>query len=398
MSVAKFSIESIWFEENNDQLIVDITNSSGPLVLFLLWEAKTTSTWIKRLIDLTTQIKLKNSDRPVTLIINSWYQPYSELKQIKSIDNIVYLDFFLLLVYHRLVVCKESKLVTTWNPDTKKFLFLTGKASKIQRIRLLYKFATTQLLSDAVWSLFYHNTEFNESKKFVPELTDVEYKKFFFDHCCNPDGIDIVENNDSLHYSGIPYNSVLYRNCDFQVISETFYSDDYAWITEKTWLSIINRRPFIIAGDTGTLKKLKNMGFRTFDHYLKISDYDYLHDPEQRMDSIVVNTQYWLENIQEYQEEIAQDIEHNFKKILELANLNLQNIQGIINTYNLESTPENLIPLYDPHPHAQWKNWYQRVRDPSWPDCKTEKDFFQLPNWIQKELKEVFDYKPRKST
>jgi hypothetical protein len=402
MSDAKFFIESIWFdsnfEENNDQLVADIINSSGPVVLFLLWEAfNPANGWGKRLNSLTTKIKLKNPDRPVILIINSWYQPYSELKQIKSIDDIVYLDFFLLLVYHRLVVCKESELATTWNPDTKKFLFLTGKPSKIQRIRLLYKFAKNQLLSDAVWSLFYQDTGFKESREFVPELTDVEYKKFFFDHCCNPDGIDIIENTGSLHYSGIPYNSIIYRNCDFQVISETNYSEG-EWINEKTWLSIINRRPFIIAGDTGTLKKLNDMGFRTFEKYLKISDYDCLHDPEQRLDSIVVNTLYWLENIQEYQKEISQDIEHNFKKILELANLNLQNIQGIINKYKLESTPEKLIPLYDTLAHAQWKEWYQRVRDPSWPDCKKEKDFFQLPNWIQKELIEVFNYKPKKST
>lgn len=396
MSHSTFSIEPIWFKENNDQLITDVVDSEGPVLLFLLWEAVELSTWINRLNNITTQIKLKNPTRPVILIINSWYRPYSELKQIKSINDIVYLDFFLLLVYYRLVVRKESELVTTWNPDTKKFLFLTGKSNKIQRIRLLYKFAMHGMLSDAVWSLFFHNNEFKIAKTFLPELTDVEYKKFFFDHCCNPDNADIMENPNSLHYSGIPYGSMLYRNCDFQVISETNYAD-YAWITEKTWLSIINRRPFIIAGDTGTLKKLKNIGFRTFEQYLKIPNYNCLHDPEQRLDSIVTNTQDWLENIQKHRVAITQDIEHNFKKMLELANLNLKNIQEIIDKYKLKSTPENLVPLVDAQDQARWNHWYQRVRDSSWPECKQEEDFFLLPDWIQKELIEVFNYKPRKS-
>jgi hypothetical protein len=398
------SIEAIWwdskFEENSAQWFDSIVASPDPVVLCLLWEAiDPDNGWGDRLSSLVSQIKLKQPDKAVILVMNSWYQQYPQFKQLKSIDDIVYLDFFLLLVYQRLVVGKESAIVSTWYPDTNKFLFLTGKPNKIQRIRLLYKFSTNQMLSAAVWSLFYLATKMKGCKKFIPELTEIEFSKFLDDHYCNPDNIEIIKwKPELMHYSGIPYESIIYRDCDFQVISETHFSDDSAWITEKTWLSIINHRPFIIAGDTGTLKKLKAMGFRTFEKYLKISDYDDLLDSEQRLDSVVANTQYWLKHITEYRKEIAEDIEHNFTRMLELAQVNLQSIQSIIDKYSLETVPEKLIPLYDNLALAEWKEWYERVRDPAWPDCDNEEDFFRLPQWIQSELIEVFNYKPKKTT
>lgn len=41
-----------------------------------------------------------------------------------------------------------------------------------------------------------------------------------------------------------------------------------------------------------------------------------------------------------------------------------------------------------------WQNFYQSIRDPSWPDCENEKDFAGLPQEIQKECQEVFGYVP----
>jgi hypothetical protein len=43
-----------------------------------------------------------------------------------------------------------------------------------------------------------------------------------------------------------------------------------------------------------------------------------------------------------------------------------------------------------------WQIFYQRVKDPQWPDCEQEQDFFQLPDWIQQELITKFGYQPQK--
>jgi hypothetical protein len=44
---------------------------------------------------------------------------------------------------------------------------------------------------------------------------------------------------------------------------------------------------------------------------------------------------------------------------------------------------------------TEWQIFYDRVRDPSWPDCFTEENFFELPKDIQQELITVFGYQPQ---
>lgn len=41
-----------------------------------------------------------------------------------------------------------------------------------------------------------------------------------------------------------------------------------------------------------------------------------------------------------------------------------------------------------------WQEFYQNIRDPSWPECATEEDFAALPETIQRECQEVFGYQP----
>jgi len=43
---------------------------------------------------------------------------------------------------------------------------------------------------------------------------------------------------------------------------------------------------------------------------------------------------------------------------------------------------------------STWQEFYSSIRDPSWPDCKREEDFEQLPTHIQTECCDVFGYKP----
>lgn len=43
---------------------------------------------------------------------------------------------------------------------------------------------------------------------------------------------------------------------------------------------------------------------------------------------------------------------------------------------------------------TQWRAFYENVRDPSWPDCKNERDFHKLPDHVKHELITVFKYQP----
>jgi hypothetical protein len=46
---------------------------------------------------------------------------------------------------------------------------------------------------------------------------------------------------------------------------------------------------------------------------------------------------------------------------------------------------------------TEWPNFYSNVKDPSWPDCNNEWDFDSLPELIQDELINVFNYVPKPS-
>lgn len=43
---------------------------------------------------------------------------------------------------------------------------------------------------------------------------------------------------------------------------------------------------------------------------------------------------------------------------------------------------------------STWQEFYQEIKDPGWPECPTENDFFKLPPVIQQECHLVFGYEP----
>lgn len=43
---------------------------------------------------------------------------------------------------------------------------------------------------------------------------------------------------------------------------------------------------------------------------------------------------------------------------------------------------------------TSWQQFYQSVKDASWPPCEHETDFCHLPDWIQQEIQMVHGYKP----
>ena len=403
-SVGSFSIEQIWNSECKNSDIVGLAKSitaTRPAVAFLslFWERVDPAHWVANFCSLVKEIKRISPHTKIELVLDSVYQSWADVIKLDNVEHVTFIDFFALSLWHRVVELKHCAPCETWNPSKNNFLFLTGKPDKVNRIRLLYKFYQQQLLTCGTWSLF-HNDHYKEQcKKLLSELTNKEYNEFVNRHICNPDSIAIINKpNGSLHYGGTPFDTGLYQNCAFQVVSETLFVNELnlpIWITEKTWLAILNHRPFIVAGDSGILKKLKQLGFRTFDQYLSIGDYDSINDNEKRLDAIVKNTKDWLVNISNYSDQIQQDVNYNFHQFQHLVEQNQKKITERIIAYNIDCDISDVVLLIDIHQHAQWQNWYERVRDVSWPDCPSEQDFWTLPENVRTECIEVFGYKPK---
>ena len=291
-------------------------------------------------IDLFDSFKRKGIKN--ILVLNSFYK-HLNLEKVNS--NIYFLDFHIWLCWYLLIQKKISLVSSQWNSNGNKFLMLTGKPYMTNRIRLLWKLYHHQLLKKSIWSMFVHEGTYDQCRSLVPEMNDQEFRNFVKTYNNNADGADIQYQKKSLHYLGIPYDVKLYSDTLFRIIPETTFRTitSTPMITEKTYITMLNRLPFMIAGDTGSLKWLKTKGFKTFEHYLPIPDYDTIEDGEQRLDAITENCKHWLNNMHS-RSDIEKDLEHNFHQMCKIARKNVEAIEELTESFGLgKKQPQDFL-------------------------------------------------------
>lgn len=69
------------------------------------------------------------------------------------------------------------------------------------------------------------------------------------------------------------------------ITNETMMSYPGIYLTEKSFKGIEVKRPFVMLGPMGNLKKLKSYGFQTFDRWWDES-YDNIQDPAERIEAV----------------------------------------------------------------------------------------------------------------
>jgi hypothetical protein len=305
-------------------------NNNCDTILTCLWEVpyyRMCKDWRQGYKNLVQTAKKKLQGK-IFIIFDSWYQPYYQDLLDPSVDDILFVDFFATRIYNEVVVkqlCEFKKEFQLKN----KFLFLTGKPFKLNRTRLLYKLQQKNLLKNNIWSFYPIDDERNLGHSTVPETTVEEYKNFVEQCKQQPDSVKFVSSGGSWHFNPVPYDIELYNNTDFSIVPESAFNNthilDNAIVTEKTWIPILNYHAFIIAGIPTSLNKLKAMGFKTFEEYLPIK-YDSIIDHEQRLNAIVENVEFLVNNIKTLENNIVRDTEHNYQNFIKLACNNVDNI------------------------------------------------------------------------
>ena len=149
-------------------------------------------------------------------------------------------------------------------------------------------------------------------------------------HTTSPDDIVYFKQTGDMHYGGVPYDHTMYANSLFRVVSETSMDYDPPYITEKTWLTLLNRNPFIIAGDLNSCKYLQSRGIETFDKIFDIPTYDDIVENNSRLEHIIAHVEQWL-NGNFNKTEVADMVEHNHIRFLELAVQEQQQLEQRIN-------------------------------------------------------------------
>ena len=139
----------------------------------------------------------------------------------------------------------------------------------------------------------------------------------------------ILDNNNFNSYpmeNSMDAVESYYQNSLINIISETFFFDKPIHITEKTFKPIAFKQPFIMIGSYGSLKHIKDLGFKTFNQFWN-EDYDLIQDNEQRMLAIlniVEQISNWSDKERiDFSYAVKDIVEYNFNHLYTMKDLEL---------------------------------------------------------------------------
>ena len=404
--------------------LISMCGNDNDQVLFLLSLIENCAQpeiWIDSISRIVDELKIQKPKWQIFLVLHTWWRYYdSDIKTI-NVNDKIYIEFFALKHARNANNNPAFKAVTHWSPNNNKFLFLTGVPDRINRVRLLYKLKNAGVLDCCKWSLFptiEDDFEMARIHQYLPELSISELENFLIEHANNPDNTPMdlggvgntLYGGRFLNNDGTSYDPAFYSGTDFSLISETYFRDtEQPWVTEKTWKAILNCHPFIIAGDTNSSCYIHRYGFVSFEKYLPFPNYDIISDTEHRLDSIVENVKYWLSNITNHKDDIEKRVVHNKNRFQALYKETLESVDSFNKKNQIYLDVDKFLQMGTKLPHfieqaeiqypthladKRFCEFYNSVKDDSWPNCTKEKDFNQLPTHIKEECITVFGYMP----
>ena len=152
---------------------------------------------------------------------------------------------------------------------------------------------------------------------------------------------DIVNWENQTLSSGAHLNVKAHLDCFFNIVTETLFDDQSIFLTEKTYKPIYMCQPFIIFGNPHSLKKLKELGYKTFDKWWDES-YDDEMDVNLRFQKIVIIlekiTEWDMDKCFEIKKEMEETLIHNYKKMF-----NTTEITKLLMELKCEDKPKNSL-------------------------------------------------------
>lgn len=312
--------------ELNNLLVESIKKKKAKLVFFYItegWFGEDAShyNWLDRL-----SIKYKFDKEDITIITSNLLaeEVYTGDKFTIITYNYFTDELFFALINkrdeHNLNSFKTKYLNFVDNFKLEKHFLCFNNLSKLHRLWMFYELMNNAKLKDkSILSLnknttnktFYdivsitNNKELMEYYKTYDSTTGYSYD--------TTNWVKDVQTGDSI-------NIEAHLKTFVNIITETLTSPDIIFITEKTYKSIYTCQPFIIVGNFGTIKKLKELGFKTFDNWWDES-YDEEPDLEIRIQKIInvlEEIASWdFDKCAKVRNEMREVLIHNYTKMLD---------------------------------------------------------------------------------
>jgi hypothetical protein len=342
---------SVPFSEYKNYYINNIIDLSSLecLILTILMEEYPQSKIVK-INEAIKVIKEIYSNLKIIVFVGSQYLRKDYIKNNSVVvenDYVYYVNPFWYTLYYQIIKNKMCKISKKYSKNCKKdFLLLIGKPDREHRLEILYRLYKKDLLKNANWKFFIHNSLVKDNcRKILKDLSTQEFENFVNSVNKKLDKVEIAYFDDSSHYSGIPFDYKIFDKSKFQIICETnFYS---SIISEKTYISILNKRPFIMVSQPSHNLQLRQYGFKTFEEYCLIKDYQENTDSaDHRYDLVIQNIEFWINNIDKFYKDIKNDVEHNFNLFIKLAQFEERKIKKIIKKHNLDAEPSDIVKGY----------------------------------------------------
>lgn len=203
---------------------------------------------------------------------------------------------------------KYNEEIVDFNPIDEKHLFLSyNRQPRQHRIRLAIELIRTNLFDKGLISLYKLHGP-------LPNATQLEN-----DFLVNNSPFTIDSKYDLYYNLAINITKEDYEKTFISLLTETLVDDGTLFLSEKIWKPIMVGHPFLVYGNKGTLKYLKELGYKTFNRWIDES-YDDIDDRELRCSKIVselkkfsTKTTDELKLIREEMKEICQYNQEHFK-------------------------------------------------------------------------------------
>lgn len=350
----------------------------------------------------------------ITLIVNyNIRQTYPQLLSANILENCEIVPINYWLFYSMQYLEKRNIRNSSWNWRIEKGYFPTGMLARHNRVGFLKRLYDSDLLGDIIWTFPSADKQkshvlhyFHWSSGKIPE--DFEE---FFDYCTKNAFVDndTILKDSMFIFRASTFPVSQYQLSNFTILSET----ENGSVTEKTWMPILHRHPFIIVSTTTfAFTELTELGFKTFNNYLPYKDYASIEDPETRYTQALENIRVFPKILQDRREEISADIEHNYNLCINLRSQTVERLKEIspkifdipgflersvhpidvLDADLLERYLEQEKILLEEDCRKKFVDKYNEVKAESWPEIYNKTDFHSLPDNIKRECKEVFNF------